>query len=67
MESVTLILNGEKKTVSAKTVKDLITVLDLKTKVAIALNNSVIPSAEYKKTQIRSGDFVEIIAPVCGG
>lgn len=61
-------INGEPKTVTAQTIKQLITELNLKREhLAIAVNNSVIPSAEHDMQPIKSGDQIEIIQPVCGG
>ena len=68
MKLVTIRFNGESKKVSASNLKEFLSELDINTKyLAIAINNHVIPSAEYSSTVLNENDCVEMIQPVCGG
>ncbi len=64
-----IVLNGEKKELpDNSTVKTLIERFDLKEKgVAVAVNMTFVPVAEYDKRILKEGDEVEVLAPVYGG
>lgn len=68
MQNTTITINGEIKKISATHLQEILTELNVNKKyVAIAVNDAVIPSAEYEKQKIHNGDRVEIIQAVCGG
>lgn len=68
MDSIVIHINGELTKVAPSKLTDLLRNIPIKSPYfAIALNDEVIPSAEYDNTAVRHGDFIEIIQPVCGG
>lgn len=68
MDSIVVHINGELTKVAPSKLTDLLKNLPVKSPYfAIAINDEVIPSADYDKTAIQQGDFLEIIQPVCGG
>ncbi len=61
-------VNNHSQSVSAQTITSLIEELSLETKgVAIALNNKVIPRAEWGATLIVEGDKIIVVSAVFGG
>ena len=64
-----IILNGESTTVpEACTVAGLLEFLELGgRRVAVALNRDVVPRSAFARTQIASGDQIEILEAVGGG
>lgn len=64
-----IVLNGEKKEIPEKsTVQTLIERFELQGKgVAVAVNMTFVPVAEYGKRVLKEGDEVEVLAPVYGG
>jgi sulfur carrier protein len=66
---ITIELNGEPYTVDAGTaVTRLLEELKLKpNRVAVEINQAVVPKAEYQRTIISEGDHVEVINFVGGG
>jgi sulfur carrier protein len=66
-----LTINGEKRTIEkADTLEELMRVLgfSLDTKgIAVAVNDTVVPKAEWPSTRIQTGDAVEVIHAVQGG
>ena len=60
--------NGEDKKVAAQNIEQLITELNLgEKKVAVELNQEIIPRASYSTTSLSDGDSVEIVHFVGGG
>jgi sulfur carrier protein len=66
---ITIELNGEPYSVDAGTVVTrLLEELKLKpNRVAVEINQAVVPKAEYQRTTISEGDHVEVINFVGGG
>ncbi|MFI3282099.1 MAG: sulfur carrier protein ThiS [Rikenellaceae bacterium] len=63
-----IILNNQSHEVNSSTIQDLILEMSLETKgVAIALNNKVIPKANWDATPINEGDKIVIVSAVFGG
>ena len=61
-------LNGESRSVSVKTVKELLESLDIDSKrVAVELNMEILPKADYVTRTIADGDRIEIVHFVGGG
>ncbi len=62
-------LNGETRELETPvTVLALLEKLDLlRARVAVAINDSVVPKSRFERVRIRSGDRVEIIHAVGGG
>ncbi len=68
MEKLVITINGLLQPVRAAHLAALVADLQLSDRpVAVALNDSVIPSSELANTPIKSGDRVEIVQAVCGG
>ena len=67
--SVQVVVNDEPRELSeGATVADLVTALGLgPRRIAVEVNRSVVPRAEYPVTVLRPGDAVEIINFVGGG
>jgi len=65
---VDIALNGETRSVSVKTVKELLESLDIDSKrVAVELNMEILPKADYVTRTIADGDRIEIVHFVGGG
>jgi len=65
---VNIAINGESRSVSAKTVKELLESLDIDSKrVAVELNMEILPKADYVTRTIADGDKIEIVHFVGGG
>jgi len=66
---VQVIVNDEPRTLDAQaTVADLVAALELgPRRIAVELNRTIVPRAEYAATRLRDGDTVEIIHFVGGG
>ncbi|HET8705327.1 MAG TPA: sulfur carrier protein ThiS [Pseudomonadales bacterium] len=62
-------LNGESKQIeSGKTLTDLVALLGLTGKrIAIEVNEEIIPRGEHASTQIQPGDKIEIVNAIGGG
>lgn len=68
MKEIQITFNGQNKSITTKTLDQLLQELHVETKyLAVAINNKVVPSAEYKTTSLNERDCVEVIRPVCGG
>jgi thiamine biosynthesis protein ThiS len=69
VHSVQVIVNDEPRTLDAQaTVADLVAALELgPRRIAVELNRTIVPRAEYAATRLRDGDTVEIIHFVGGG
>lgn len=61
-------INGELFDAQGKTIAQLVSDGGYdKAKVAVELNEMIVPKAEYEKTQVQDGDSVEIVGFVGGG
>ena len=67
--AIAIELNGETFSIdSGLTVAALLERLELKpSRTAVEINRSVVPKAEYARTQLKAGDHVEVINFVGGG
>jgi len=65
---VDIAINGENRSVSARTVKELLDSLEIDAKrVAVELNMEILPKADYVTRTIADGDRIEIVHFVGGG
>ena len=63
-----VIINGEAREISSRSVDALLGELDYEgTHFAIALNYDVVPKSRWAETRLKSGDEIEIITPRQGG
>ncbi len=63
-----VIVNGERREVSASRVDALLSELEYEgTHFAIALNYDVVPKSRWAETSLKAGDEIEIITPRQGG
>jgi sulfur carrier protein len=60
-------INGNSQLIEANNLEDLLLELKYQGKLATALNENFIPLSERKKTILKDGDRVEIVAPMEGG
>jgi sulfur carrier protein len=63
-----VIINGEAREISSKSVDALLGELDYEgTHFAIALNCDLLPKSRWAETSLKNGDEIEIITPRQGG
>ena len=63
-----LIVNGERREITATRVDALLGELDYEgTHLAVALNYDVVPRTQWAQTTLKDGDQVEILTPRQGG
>jgi thiamine biosynthesis protein ThiS len=63
-----LIINGEKRSVSAETLTSLVEQLGMKPdRVAMELNREIVPRERWPQTVLKDGDELEIVHFVGGG
>ena len=60
-------INGNSQLIQSNNLEDLLLELKYQGKLATALNENFIPLNERKKTILKNGDRVEIVAPMEGG
>ncbi len=61
-------INGEEQNAAGKTVAELLNAAGYDPlKVAVELNEEILPKAEYGSTALKDGDSVEIVRFVGGG
>tara|TARA_B100000674_G_scaffold346850_1_gene290319 strand:+ start:90 stop:284 length:195 start_codon:yes stop_codon:yes gene_type:complete len=60
-------INGKPQLIQANNLENLLLELKYQGKLATALNENFIPLNERKKTILKDGDRVEIVAPMEGG
>lgn len=62
-------LNGQPHTIASPfSIGDLLTSLDLQDKrVAIELNQQIIPRGMHPSTRLKEGDVIEVIEAIAGG
>ncbi len=66
--SISLTINGERKTVRAATLRELLRELEFEGGYfALALNRRVVARARWDENLLRDGDSVEIVTPRQGG
>ncbi len=67
-EQISIQLNGEAQTVSARTLAELVVELDLaKRMIAIERNLEVVPKSQYGDTSLQEGDRIELVHMIGGG
>jgi len=67
-EQISIQLNGEAQTVSARTLAELVVELDLaKRMIAIERNLEVVPKSQYDVTSLQEGDRIELVHMIGGG
>jgi len=67
-KTTTLTVNGERKSLRALTLRELLTELELEGEFfAIAVNRRVIGKARWNEPLLQDGDSVEIVTPRQGG
>lgn len=65
---ISLTVNGESKSVRARTLRALLAELELEGEFfAIAVDRSVIPRARWHETTLKGGEQIEIVTPRQGG
>lgn len=63
-----IILNGESRNCTAKTILELISELGYTDKrIAIELNGEIVPKSQHAITPLNEGDQLEIVVAVGGG
>lgn len=63
-----LFVNGEKTTApDDATVSDLLAALELRGKVAVEINRSIVPRGAFAQRRLVEGDKVEIVNAIGGG
>jgi len=64
-----IIVNGEKRPVpSGQTLSELVRELDLEgRRVAVEVNEEIVPRSEHAQYVLNSGDRVEVVAAIGGG
>ena len=61
-------INGERKAVSSSTISELVSELELENKrIAVELNREIVPRDAFDKTNLSSGDELELVHFVGGG
>jgi sulfur carrier protein len=67
-DTISIQLNGEMQTVSARTLADLIVEMGLeKRMIAIERNLEVVPKSQYDVTRLEAGDRIELVHMIGGG
>jgi sulfur carrier protein len=65
---MTIVLNGEERTIDSATISELVIELGYENKIiAVASNEVFVARRDYKDTEIQDGDDIEIVAPMQGG
>ncbi len=64
---MTIYVNRKQVVTTVSSIAELHAELDLQQMVAIALNNKVVPRAQWASTTLSEGDNVVIIKMACGG
>lgn len=61
-------INGETRNIDASTLYDVIESMELEpSRVAVELNGSIVPRAEFKDRRVKDGDSLEVVHFVGGG
>ena len=66
---IEIVINGEKKSLDEDiNIKEMIEILGYEdNSFAVAINGTFIALKEYEKTTMKSGDTIDILAPMVGG
>ncbi len=65
---IALTVNGERKSMRARTPRELLAELELEGEFfAIAVNRRVVPRTRWNDTALQNGDEIEIVTPRQGG
>jgi thiamine biosynthesis protein ThiS len=66
---ISLTVNGKERSIEEElALPNLLKILEVdERRVAVAINDEVIPKNQYKNTTVRDGDVVEIVRMVGGG
>ena len=68
LATIALTVNGERRTVRARSPRDLLAELELEGEFfAVAVNRRVIAKARWNEAVLRDGDSIEIVTPRQGG
>lgn len=63
-----LIVNGENRRFDkVTTVQDLVEVLELQGRLAVEVNQNIIPRSRYRTHTLQPGDRIEIVRAIGGG
>jgi len=63
-----LIVNGENRRFDkVTTVQDLVEVLELEGRLAVEVNQDIIPRSRYRTHTLQAGDRIEIVRAIGGG
>lgn len=63
-----LIINGEKRRFDkVSTVQDLLDELELEGRIAVEINEDIIPRSRYRTHALQTGDRIEIVHAIGGG
>ena len=67
-DSITIMLNGERCSIEARTLADLVTELGLQQRmIAIERNLEVVPKSQYDSTLLEDDDRIELVHMIGGG
>ncbi len=66
---IEIVVNGEKQSIKKEcNIKDMVDALGYEhNSFAVAINGTFVSLKEYKKTEIKAGDTIDILAPMVGG
>ncbi len=65
---VNLVINGEMRALdNARTVIELLTVLELTGRLAVEVNGEIVPRSGYADYQLQHNDSIEIVRAIGGG
>lgn len=63
-----VVINGKNITISqSRNISDLIQELQIQGKIAVELNQTIIPRSQYQETTIQADDKIEIVNAIGGG
>ncbi len=63
-----VVVNGEPKEVNDSiTISELLTLLEIDGKIAVELNQEILPKNMHSSTKLRSNDQIEIVNAIGGG
>lgn len=62
-----LTLNGKPNSFEGRTIRDLLDVLGLHGRLAVEVNQEIVPKSEHGQFELSDGDVVEIVHAIGGG
>ncbi len=63
-----IVLNGQSRTLEqACTVDELLAFLDIKGRLAVEINQQIVPRSQFQSRKINPGDTVEVVHAIGGG